>query len=272
MDSTIYYYVYQLTDIANTALYIGSRKSAGVPPSDDFGRRYFTSGVLRDAFKTQPNNFTWVILSTHETHDAALEEEQRQIHAAWDDPRCQNHYAYPTQFRLTESWYAAVTESNRRKAKDPEWLRRNALQRQAMYGPEHNKKITEGKKREWAERIKRDPEAHRQRYIERNRAIAQDPKWKEKQHELNQTRRRECSTRLWQDPEHKRKVAEKIKRRWQDPEYKARVGAAIASAKQQQREAIAEKMKQLWQDPEYRRRVLASRKQPRPKRAGRQPL
>jgi len=52
------------------------------------------------------------------------------------------------------------------------------------------------------------------------------------------------SKKLWQDPEHQKKMSERSKKRWQDPEYQ-----------KMQSERMTLQNKKQWQDPEYQKKM-----------------
>lgn len=103
LRNTTFYYVYRITRTDTNEYYIGRRTSKpqrrkgqiyAVRPSEDFGVRYFTSGIWRRAFKQDPKQFTWDILSQHATNQEASCEELRLIRQYQYDPQCVNGQLY----------------------------------------------------------------------------------------------------------------------------------------------------------------------------------
>ena len=83
------YYVYLLERKDGTAKYLGHRGSE-LPPEKDFGKSYFTSGILKEAFRKNPDDFTYRILSEHATRQEAMAAEQLCITLLRGDPVCAN--------------------------------------------------------------------------------------------------------------------------------------------------------------------------------------
>lgn len=203
-----YYYVYCLWRRDATARYIGSRKSA-TPPHEDFGVTYFSSGCLETAFRANPEAFDWTILSTHATHEDALNEETYQIGLLWGDPTCVNGFQFPNRFRYDETWRQKTAEKNRKQAQDPEWQRKQA---------------EAGRKRS------QNPE-WRRKHAEVGRKNAQDPEWRRKNAEAIRKRS--------QDPEWRRKHAEANRKKAQDPEYREKLRQSARQREARKRAARA---------------------------------
>jgi hypothetical protein len=83
------YYTYLLERKDGTAKYVGYRGSE-LPPEKDFGKSYFTSGILKEAFCKNPDDFTYKILSEHATQREAMAAEQLFITLLRGDPVCAN--------------------------------------------------------------------------------------------------------------------------------------------------------------------------------------
>lgn len=71
--------------------------------------------------------------------------------------------------------------------------------------------------------------------------------------EEEKKRRREATTKQWQDPKHRKKVSETIRKMWQDPEL-IKMRRTLSIAMWQDTEHI-KKMKRLHQDHKYREKL-----------------
>lgn len=72
-------YVYFLKRKSDNLKYIGSRYlniREGISPEDDFGIRYFTSGKLKEEFKSDPSKFEYRLLYTFSSPEEALSWEE----------------------------------------------------------------------------------------------------------------------------------------------------------------------------------------------------
>jgi hypothetical protein len=85
----MHYYVYLLERKDGTAKYVGSRESK-LPPEEDFGKVYHSSGTLKEAFHKTPDDFVWQILSQYANRHEANIAEQTCIKLLKNDPACVN--------------------------------------------------------------------------------------------------------------------------------------------------------------------------------------
>jgi hypothetical protein len=69
-------YTYLLTRLSDGMKYHGLRTANTCEPEDDFGKVYFSSGVMAEEFRANPEGFTW-ILTEHGTKEEARLEEER---------------------------------------------------------------------------------------------------------------------------------------------------------------------------------------------------
>jgi len=215
-QSRVYYYVYRLARRDGTAVYIGSHKSRR-PPSEDFGRWYFSSGDLKKEFRATPDAFVWKILSEHATHDDARKEERRQIGLVWDDPTCKNNHEFPDRFRQDEVWHEKVKKgAQKRASQNTEWRRKMAERwKDPNFKQNHAKAMRRrSQNKEWQRMM-----------AEKNRKLAQDPEWQRKNTESKQKMAQDQQHRQrYQNPAFREKMRQIARKRW------AHVRAARATA------------------------------------------
>jgi hypothetical protein len=73
------YYVYRIKNKETGVFYIGFRRTSKENPLDDIGIKYFTSGKLKDHFKSSPSSYEIDILFVSEKRKDAFAEEQKLI-------------------------------------------------------------------------------------------------------------------------------------------------------------------------------------------------
>lgn len=162
----------------------------------------------------------------------------------------------------TQQWLDAITEGNRRRAKDPVWREQNRAQLQQL----HNDPVVQAKivkaTRDNPEWLRKNTEASRKRFSDPvwkekhtesvRRGIAQSPTWKEQQ--LNHVRARtnnpawsavmsKAIQKKYEDPEYRSKILAAAKRRAEDPEWRRNHDEAV---------------RRLAQDPSWQSSVSAA--------------
>ena len=171
------HYTYHILGIAENIWkdqwYIGSRTAThGRTPEEDIGIHYFTTSSNDDfvaQFKAHPEWFVCTILERGYPDVPTMHvDETRRIKESWNvlgrinrtpdvilferDERYQE-----TMRKLYESpeWREKNAAANRKRSQDPVWREKNAAaNRKKAQDPEFGKKLSEGKKRARAARVK----------------------------------------------------------------------------------------------------------------------
>lgn len=86
-----HYYVYKILHKETQAFYFGQRGcSNDILPENDIGKKYFTSGILREDFKSDPDKYTVTILEVFDKRNLAVETESVLISMNLSNPLCKN--------------------------------------------------------------------------------------------------------------------------------------------------------------------------------------
>ncbi len=133
-SSPVFYYVYLITNKQDHRFYIGCRKS-NVRPSDDLGKRYFSSSSDTNFLglqRSNPSIFTYTILEQFQTYEEAIEFEC-QLHNRYDVGR--NPYFYNKAKQTSEKFTTegtSLTDLHKLKisaaisgkSQTPEWIQK----------------------------------------------------------------------------------------------------------------------------------------------------
>jgi hypothetical protein len=92
--------------------------SLGISPKDDFAKKYFTSGILQEDFRNNPNDFEWRLCWVFDTIDEAREYELKINKRIYKRKDWANNSAYPAIFLLesiihTEETKLKIGNANR---------------------------------------------------------------------------------------------------------------------------------------------------------------
>ena len=98
-------YVYWIKNNITTIKYIGVRwKNVRLKktPVQDFGKTYFSSGVLEKDFKENPDNFKTKLIATFDTNEEARDYENKQTKKIYKNKRYANIASYPAIIHTPE--------------------------------------------------------------------------------------------------------------------------------------------------------------------------
>jgi hypothetical protein len=98
-------YVYWIKNNITTIKYIGVRwKNVRLKktPVQDFGKTYYTRGVLEKDFKENPDNFKTKLIATFDTNEEARDYENKQTKKIYKNKRYANIASYPAIIHTPE--------------------------------------------------------------------------------------------------------------------------------------------------------------------------
>lgn len=130
------YYVYIICHKVTNEYYIGYRGTNLSDPLQDLGIHYFTSGILKNKFKQNPQDFDKAIFFEHENKAVAYLFEQDLISKHLGNKLCKNRLCDREALNKADQLArrTIVMHSKKRKAKSKKKTRKEAVVRTKFTG------------------------------------------------------------------------------------------------------------------------------------------